>query len=177
MRYCLNPGCPHPQNPAIAPSCQSCGLSLWLVDRYSILQPISRGGFGRTFLAQDRTTGQPCVVKQCLPLQAGSSMVPQTMPSNSVSGFSPDQARRFRQDARRLAELGEHPQIPQLLATIDQSTASIPALYLVQEWIEGQNLADELSQFGPWDEEKGRSLLVDLLPVLQFIHHHQVIHR
>ncbi|MEB3230608.1 MAG: serine/threonine-protein kinase, partial [Leptolyngbyaceae bacterium] len=42
---------------------------------------------------------------------------------------------------------------------------------------EGQNLADELSQFGPWDEEKGRSLLVDLLPVLQFIHHHQVIHR
>jgi acyl carrier protein len=50
-------------------------------------------------------------------------------------------------------------------------------LYLVQEFIEGQNLLQELQQQGTFNEAKIIQLLTDLLPVLQFIHERGVIHR
>jgi serine/threonine protein kinase len=49
--------------------------------------------------------------------------------------------------------------------------------YLIQEWIDGDNLAQELSQYGAFTEDKIRSLLHDLLPVLQYVHENHVIHR
>ena len=71
-------------------------------------------------------------------------------------------------------ELGKHPQIPELLAYFiheDQRQ------YLVQEYIAGQNLEQELKSQGNFNQDKIRALLLDLLPVLDFIHQRQVIHR
>ncbi|MEW6496721.1 MAG: serine/threonine-protein kinase, partial [Cyanobacteriota bacterium] len=50
-------------------------------------------------------------------------------------------------------------------------------LYLVQQFIAGQNLLEELAQQGEWSEAKIWALLTDLLPILQFVHEQQVIHR
>ncbi|MGK7889957.1 MAG: protein kinase [Leptolyngbyaceae cyanobacterium] len=179
MNYCLNPVCHQPRNPSTVQRCQTCGEPLLLAHRYHICQPISSGGFGHTFLAKDQKTGKCCVIKQCLPGQVGSPRIQRgkTAQSGSSSAFSSDQLRRFRQEGQQLQDLSHHPQIPQLLEAIEQPTASVPALYLVQEWIEGQTLAEELVQAGLWDEAKGRSLLAELLPVLQFIHDRWVIHR
>jgi len=82
-------------------------------------------------------------------------------------------AELFTQEAVRLDELGKHPQIPELLAYFSQDSQQ----YLVQEFIEGQDLAQELADRGAFNEAQIRSLLNDLLPVLQFVHQHQVIHR
>jgi serine/threonine protein kinase len=79
----------------------------------------------------------------------------------------------FQQEAVRLDDLGHHPQIPALLAHFEQNRL----LYLVQDFIEGQTLADELQQQGAFSETKLIQLLRDLLPTLQFIHDRQVIHR
>ncbi len=79
----------------------------------------------------------------------------------------------FNQEAVRLLQLGEHPQIPRLLAYFEHDKQ----LYLVQEYIEGENLLTEIQQQGAFSEQKIRELLADLLPVLQFIHSHGVIHR
>lgn len=82
-------------------------------------------------------------------------------------------AELFKDEAKRLYELGEdHPQIPRLLAYFEQSTS----LYLVQEFIEGQTLLQEVRQHS-FEESHIRDLLLDLLPVLQFIHERNVIHR
>ncbi|MEK0180300.1 protein kinase domain-containing protein [Microcoleus anatoxicus] len=78
----------------------------------------------------------------------------------------------FRQEAIRLDELGNHPQIPNLLACFEQETQ----IYLVQEFIEGLTLKQELDQ-NIYSENQIWQLLQDLLPVLQFIHEHRVIHR
>ncbi|NEQ98614.1 MAG: protein kinase [Cyanothece sp. SIO2G6] len=176
MRYCLNPVCHHPHNPSTVQICQTCGASLLLGDRYHMRHLIGAGGFSRTFLAIDQTTNQPCAVKQCLPPQSGKPRSPNDR-LRSTSAFSSDDCQRFRQEVQQLSNLGHHPQIPRLLDAIEQLNAPTPALYLVQEWIDGQSVAAELSQLGPWDEDKGRSLLASLLPVIQFIHEHQVIHR
>ena len=163
MICCLNPNCKQPQNPDNAKICQSCESKLFplLRDRYRILQPIGQGGFGRTYLAidEDRLKTR-CVVKQ---------FSPQVQSARSL-----DKAiRLFDQEAVRLHELGEHPQIPALLAYFEQDQR----LYLVQQFIEGLNLTQELQQQGRFSEQKIRDVLADLLPVLRFVHECQVVHR
>lgn len=159
MSYCLNPNCPNPQNPDGAKFCLSCGARLLLGDRYRAIKQIGQGGFGKTFLAVDeyKPSKPPCVIKQFFPQDASFQRA----------------AELFQKEAVRLEELGKHPQIPELLAHFEQDSQ----LYLVQEFIDGQNLAEELAQHGPFTEIEIWALLNDLLPVLQFVHQEQVIHR
>ena len=162
MSYCLNPDCQRPSNPITAQFCQHCGGRLLLRERYRPLQPLGRGGFGRTFLAVDADLPfQPfCVIKQL------------HVPNHTGSHFT-KAIELFHQEAVRLQELGTYPQIPRLLAHFEQDQR----LYLVQAWISGQTLAQELQEQGRFSESKIWELLQDLLPVLKFIHQHQVIHR
>ncbi len=167
MSYCLNPDClepghqrsPHPEQ---AKFCSNCGAKLLLGDRYRAQKPIGQGGFGRTFLAIDehKPSKPYCVIKQSF------------IQSKRDDEF--DQAiALFQQEAMRLEELGQHPQIPELLAHFEQDRRQ----YLIQEFIDGQNLQQMLRRSRAFDESQIRQLLNHLLPVLHFIHTHQVIHR
>lgn len=140
--------------------CENCGSLLRLNDRYRALRMIGRGGFGRTFLAIDeaKPSHPPCVIKQFLPID---------------NEFVQEAMRLFRQEAIRLDDLGKHPQIPELLAYMEQEKR----LYLVQQFIDGVNLSKAVKANSSFDEVKIRKLLQELLPVLQFIHDSQVIHR
>ncbi|HEY9606481.1 MAG TPA: serine/threonine-protein kinase [Allocoleopsis sp.] len=162
MSYCITPGCLAPHNLDSAQYCLSCGSKLWLKERYRPLQPIGSGGFGRTFLAvdEDIPSKPRCVIKQFY-IQGASSLVARKA------------AELFHQEATRLDELGKHPQIPNLLAHFEQNRQ----LYLVQELIPGKTLMQELQQNGVYNEAQILALLQDLLPVLQYVHTHQVIHR
>ncbi|MCT7991314.1 protein kinase domain-containing protein [Laspinema olomoucense] len=163
MSFCLNPQCQKPQNQDGAQYCANCGLLLRLGDRYRAIQPIAAGGFGRTFLAIDeyKPSKPRCVIKQFHP------------DAQLNSNSSPKASQLFRQEAIQLEQLGQHPQIPHLLATFEQQGRQ----YLVQEFIDGQHLADELALCGPFTEAQIRQLLNNLLPVLQYVHDRQVIHR
>ncbi|MGB3208654.1 MAG: serine/threonine-protein kinase [Crinalium sp.] len=165
MSYCLNPACQKPQNPAGTNFCLACGTKLQLKDRYRAIAPIGEGGFGRTFLAEDTDRlNTHCVIKQLFPL----------LQIQGSSGAMSKASLLFEQEARRLLELGEqHPQIPTLFGYFEQNKI----LYLVQQYIEGQDLEQELEQQGAFSEQQIRELLNDLLPVLQFVHENQVIHR
>ncbi|MEA5448880.1 serine/threonine-protein kinase [Leptolyngbya sp. CCNP1308] len=158
---CINPACPQPENDERARVCTTCGQPLWIADRYCCQQFLGQGGFGRTYLAVDESSDPPvvCVVKQM------------TLAVGSDRAFLRD---RFHREADRLATLGQHPQIPALLAVIDNAQGQ----FLVQEYIPGPNL-DQLIQQSP--EVGGEALvqrvLYELLPVLVYIHDHSVIHR
>ncbi|MEG4283055.1 serine/threonine-protein kinase [Microcoleus sp. A006_D1] len=162
MSYCLNPACQNPQNADRTQFCLSCGSKLLLRERYRAIKPLGRGGFGRTFLAvdEDKPSKPRCAIKQFFPLSQGTSS-------------SEKAAELFNREAVRLDELGKHPQIPELLAHFQQERYQ----YLVQEFIEGQNLQQELAGAGAFSENQIRSLLNDLLPVLEFVHSRNVIHR
>jgi len=164
MIYCLNPHCSERLNPDTAKYCQSCGAHLLLRNRYRAIRYIGGGGFGRTYQAVDLDCMNAlCVVKQFSP----SSDI-QADPVALCKATA-----MFNQEAMRLLQLGEHPQIPRLLAFFEQDKQ----LYLVQEFIDGLDLKQELSLEGAFNELKIRQLLVDLLPVLKFIHARGVIHR
>lgn len=162
MSYCLNPQCHRPHNTHDGKFCQTCGSKLLLKERYRAIKPIGQGGFGKTFLAvdEDKPSKPYCVIKQFYPQIRGTTALQKA-------------TELFNQEAVRLEHLGEHPQIPDLFAYFVQDGRQ----YLIQEFIDGQNLAQELGQFGCYGEAQIRHLLLDLLPVLQFCHDRNVIHR
>ncbi len=164
MSYCLNPNCLDPsKNRSDIKFCVTCGSKLLLAERYRAIQQIGQGGFGKTFLAVDEyKPSQPrCVIKQLFPQAQGTNTL------NKASEL-------FKLEAERLDELGHnHPQIPELLAYFTQDNQQ----YLVQEFIDGQNLAEEVTLNGTYTEQQIVALLHNLLPVLQFVHSKQVIHR
>lgn len=161
MRQCLNPDCLYP-NPDNSQFCQKCGNKLLLRERYWATKILGQGGFGRTFLAvdEDKPSKPPCVIKQFLPQAQGTENVQKA-------------SELFAQEAKRLEELGKHPQIPELLAYFTFENRQ----YLVQEYIHGQTLQQELEENGVFKESQIRELLQDLLIVLQYVHRNQVIHR
>ena len=162
MTHCITPRCPKPQNPDTAEYCQSCGARLLLQQRYRPLRPIGQGGFGKTFFAVDEQNSPslPCAIKQF------------SFPNQDPESYN-TAARLFRQEALRLKQLGQHPQIPQLLSDFEQDGL----LYLVQEFIEGPTLAQQLRQNGIFNHLQIWELLQNLLPVLHFIHEKSIVHR
>lgn len=130
--------------------------------RYQVTQVLGAGGFGRTYLAQDtRRPGNPiCVVKQLKPVSSEPSFL--------------EAARRlFNSEAETLEQLGNHDQIPRLLAYFEEDQE----FYLVQEFIEGHTLTQELQPGQRWEENRVIDMLSEILEILEFVHRHNVIHR
>ncbi|MBP0013870.1 MAG: serine/threonine-protein kinase [Roseofilum sp. SBFL] len=129
---------------------------------YEIEQELGQGGFGKTFLARDHhLPGHPlCVVKQLKAQWHGSHALKVAK-------------RLFKTEAQTLQSLGEHPQIPRLLAFFEQEEE----FYLVQEYIQGHELTQEIQEGKAWSELQAISLLRDILVSLDFVHQQGVIHR
>jgi WD40 repeat protein/tRNA A-37 threonylcarbamoyl transferase component Bud32 len=137
-------------------------LGKTLSGRYQIIKHLGGGGFGQTYLAEDQQLpGNPqCVVKQLKPKASDSLTL--------------EVARRlFDREVQVLYRLGNHDQIPQLLAHFEQEQE----FYLVQEFIEGEELKQELPVGKQLSEDLVIVLLQDLLEILAFVHQQDVIHR
>lgn len=130
--------------------------------RYKIIGELGAGGFGQTFLAQDlHLPDHPqCVVKQ---------LKPQVSDAESFQTAT----RLFDVEARVLYQLGNHDQIPRLLAHFEENQE----FYLAQELIDGKPLSQEIKGGQPWSETQVIAFLQDLLPILTFVHEQNVIHR
>jgi serine/threonine protein kinase len=163
MICCINPDCPNPQNPDGQTYCISCGLQLvpLLRNRFRTIELLGQGGFGRTYLAEDiDRLNQRCVVKQLAPNVQGTWAINKAV-------------ELFQQEARQLQQLGQHPQIPSLDAYFEDNKY----LYLVQQFVDGDNLLTLFQNQGIWQESQVKQLLLELLPVLKFIHEQKIIHR
>lgn len=130
--------------------------------RYRFLQKLGEGGFSQTFLAEDLhlPTKPRCVVKQ---------LKPQFGDAESIALAN----RLFEQEAEVLYRLGNHPNIPQLLAHFEEAGE----FYLVQELIEGNTLAQELAGGKVLDFAGTIKIVGQILETLAFVHGQNVIHR
>ncbi|PAX55854.1 serine/threonine-protein kinase [Brunnivagina elsteri] len=184
--YCTRPHCPRPQNyfPDLDNTatlrtvqqkfCSTCGMPLILAGRYIPTKQLGRGGFGAAFLARDRYTPvmRECVVKQFFP--AGNLTPAQLKIALDL----------FEREATVLEEIGnQNDQIPDLFAYFPVIVeGSSPGqqeqfFYLVQEYIDGLNLEEELAQKGSFSEPEIVEVLREILKVLDFVHHKDIIHR
>jgi serine/threonine-protein kinase len=133
-----------------------------LADRYKIIKSLGVGGFGETFLAQDiqQPDKRRCIIKQFNP--------------ESNDAFTLATGRRlFKTEAKVLQRLGENDQIPQLFDSFEEKRE----FYLVQQFVEGRSLNEELRWSQRWSEGKVIAFLKDVLSILAFVHSQNVIHR
>ncbi len=133
-----------------------------LSGRYQIVQELGRGGFGVTYIAEDlQRPGNPkCVVKLFEP----AAKDPYTLNAGK---------KLFNGEAEALEQLGNHDQIPRLLAHFEDNQK----FYLVQELIEGHDLSKELHPNKQLSEAFVIQFLEDILEVLAFVHQQGTIHR
>ena len=184
--YCTRPRCPRPQNyftdlddnttlkTVQQKYCTTCGMPLLLDGRYVPLKLLGRGGFGAAFLARDRRIPgmRQCVVKQF-------------QPAGNLTSIQLQLAQQlFEREADVLAQIGnQNEQIPDLFAYFEitvkswQSEQQEQFFYLVQEYIDGQNLEEELAKRNQFTSEEVLEVLREILKVLKFVHNKGIIHR
>jgi serine/threonine protein kinase len=137
-------------------------LDQTLLSRYQIHQLLGSGGFGDTYLARDLALpGHPnCVVKHLCPKDPNPAIlaVAHTL---------------FEREATVLYQLGEKAAIPRLYAHFCHEDK----FFLVEEFIPGHDLAEELQPGVPWSEADTQALLRDILTVLLPLHRERIIHR
>ena len=133
-----------------------------LRQRYKIIKHIGSGGFGDTYLAVDLD----------FPGER-KSVVKHLSPKNSDPGAVAIAKRLFKTEAECLSRLGEHDRIPRLYSYFEEEGQ----FYLVEEFIQGQNLASEFQSGKRWSEEETVNFLQELLEILTVVHQENTIHR
>ncbi|MFM7602255.1 MAG: protein kinase domain-containing protein, partial [Pseudanabaena sp.] len=139
-------------------------LDQMLMDRFRIVKQIGFGAFGETFLAEDthkrlsNQSSSQCVVKR---------LITQTDPAHITIT-----RQMFEREASKLDDLN-HWGIPKLIAYFEDNGQ----FYLVQEFIDGHPLSDEINHTVKWSEPRTRSLLREVLEILAYVHSQGSIHR
>ncbi|NJL48387.1 MAG: serine/threonine protein kinase [Leptolyngbyaceae cyanobacterium SM2_5_2] len=131
--------------------------------RYRVLRQLSQGGFGHTYLVEDTHRFQElCVLREFNPQVEGKLAL--------------DKAQMlFEQEASILYQLN-HPQIPRFRELLREGNR----LFLVQDYVEGPTYRDLLNrrkaQGEHFSETEVAQLLMQLLPVLQYLHGVGIVH-
>ena len=188
MYYCTRPHCPSPENrfPDSPDShtksgifCQACGMPLILKGRkghYQTIKPLGKGGFGATFQAidLDSVNQRQCVIKR-LNINDNPEIADKIVEAIKAA---------FDREAQVLEFLGDNNgNIPTLY---DYFSLTAPAFgqqeelefkYSVQQYIQGEDLSQELRRKVRFSETDILDFLKQILPILQFIHDQNSIHR
>jgi serine/threonine protein kinase, bacterial len=157
--------------------CHQCGEKLIasgvyagmiLGDRYRVQSELGQGGFGRTYLAADiNRFDELCVLKEFAPQVQGNSALQKA-------------EELFAREAGVLYQL-QHPQIPRFRELFRVNFDGQGHLFLVQDYVQGETYHHLLDLRRPqgksFTETEVTQLLLQLLPVLQYIHSIGVIHR
>ena len=133
-------------------------------NRYLIQEVLGQGGLGRTYLAFDtHRFNEPCVLKEFAPLGSGQ--------------YDLEKSRDlFKREAKILHHI-THPQIPKFLACFEGHGR----LFLVQEFVKGKTYSALLQERQrnqmAFSEMEIVKWLMNLLPILEYIHDLGIIHR
>lgn len=129
--------------------------------RYQLIEELGKNNWSRTYLAKDLAVpDSPSCVVQEFQVEAGERV------------FRQDVQTRYANETYLWQKLAFDPQTPRVLACFEEDNI----LYLVREYIAGQNLARRLERDGLLHESEAIGLLRDVLTSLSAIHQQGIIH-
>lgn len=126
---------------------------------YKVVKKLGSGSFGHVYLVTNGETQQECVIKILHPISQQPNFIKQAK-------------RLFQQEATILKKVN-HSQVPKLIDYFEEDGE----FYLVEEYIQGYTLRNELKPNQPWTQEATIKLLQEGLSILKDIHHCGIIHR
>jgi serine/threonine protein kinase/class 3 adenylate cyclase len=126
------------------------------IGRFRLLQKLGSGGMGEVYRAEDTADGTVVAIKFIRPECARH----------------PEALRRFRKEARLLAE-AHNPHIANLLEVNEDGGVH----YLVLEYVEGQTLASLIGERGRLDEPTSLAIMADVARALAEAHARGIVHR
>ncbi len=129
-------------------------------DRYELLEPLGRGGFGQVIKARQKSTGQVVALKTL-----------------ALDGADPDAAKRHEARLIREVELCAELHHPNIVHLIDSGRNDEGKLYTAFEFIPGNTLADVIADEGPLQPQEACRLLGQVLDALGAAHSMGVVHR
>jgi serine/threonine protein kinase len=134
----------------------------WLSDRYIPQDCLGRKAGRQTWLATDRVTGTPVVVKR---LTFGRD-------------FLWDDLKLFEREAQTLKSI-DHPAIPKYLDFFDLELEGEQGFALVQSYIDARSLEEHVKSGRRFSEADLKEIAIQTLEILDYLHHCQppVIHR
>ncbi len=134
-------------------------------NRFLIQKLLGQGGFGRTYLAFDNQRfDEPCVLKEFV---SPTSQKDQLQKCREL----------FQREAKILYKIN-HPQVPKFIGwLVDEQR-----VFIVQEYIDGKTYSEILSSrlnqtAKPFSEAEVRKWLIDIFPVLEYLHKQNILHR
>ncbi|GAB4341118.1 MAG: hypothetical protein Fur0042_02280 [Cyanophyceae cyanobacterium] len=135
-----------------------------LHDRYQIQAKLGSGGFGQTYLAHDQhKDDHPCAVKEFSPLLQDAKLL--------------EKAKELFIRETQVLQRINHPQVPKYLDSFEWDNR----LFLVQDYIEGSTyfncFQDNRQADRPMDPARVLQWLLDLLPLLDYLHQNNIYHR
>lgn len=126
------------------------------IDDFEIMKPISRGAFGRVFLAKKRTTGDLFAIK----VLRKADMIRK----NAVESILAE---------RDILITVRNPFVVRFF----YSFTSRENLYLVMEYLNGGDLYSLLRNLGCLDEDVARVYLAEVVLALEYLHSMHIVHR
>ena len=132
---------------------------------YQIIRELGKGGFGVTYLVKDidkLDEAIPVVLKQI------------EIPKHDAEGEARENyyLKELEREANTLSRLN-HDRIPQFLGRFKEEEH----FYIIQEYIEGHDLREELNSKTIIDEQQAKEMLRGILEILEFVHQRKIIHR
>ncbi|KAG1347120.1 putative serine/threonine protein kinase IRE [Cocos nucifera] len=142
-------------------SSRTSPLNAWFKDRtsiedFEIIKPISRGAFGRVFLAKKRVTGDLFAIK----VLKKADMIRK----NAVESILAE---------RNILISVRNPFVVRFF----YSFTCRENLYLVMEYLNGGDLYSLLRNLGCLDEEMARTYIAEVVLALEYLHSMNIIHR
>lgn len=133
--------------------------------RYEVIRKLGESEFIQTYLVKDRDlpSQNQYVIKQMTLKPIGLEV--QDCIQTDIGLLLSD---RFKQ----LEKLNGHGQIPKLLASFEEDGK----FHVVQEYVEGNNLNEELKSSQLWSEDRVIRLLIEILEILEFVHRQDLAH-
>ncbi|KAF8986345.1 hypothetical protein BGZ52_009062 [Haplosporangium bisporale] len=126
------------------------------IQDFEIIKPISRGAFGKVYLARKKTTKDLYAIK----ILKKADMVRKNMVNHVLA-------------ERRVLALTRTPFVVQLFYAF----ASKDYLYLVMEYVIGGDLSSLLAVFGSFEEEMARMYIAECVLALEYLHSNGITHR
>ncbi|MFC1853680.1 serine/threonine-protein kinase, partial [candidate division CSSED10-310 bacterium] len=127
------------------------------IKRFTIEKEIGKGGFGTVLLATDTLLKRKVALK--------------VLHFTQTDNFEQEK-ETFLTEAQIIARL-EHQNIVSVHDVIEDGGK----LYIAMQFVEGESLADKLTQQKKIDVQTVSSALIDLIDALEYAHKHGVIHR